>query len=366
MKTVTQRERQVLQCIAEYPMISHQEMADKLGITRSSVAVHISNLMKKGYIAGKGYVLRKGNYVVVIGGVNMDIGGISTAPLVCEDSNPGKVTMSPGGVGRNIAHNLCLLGSDVRLLTAFGEDLYGRQAAASCSELGVDLSHALWASDASTSTYLYVAGPDGDMALAVSDMEICKKITPSYLARNLSLINNAQVVVVDTNLPEESLLYLAEHCEVPLFCDPVSTRKGKKLLPVLSRIHTLKPNRLEAEILSGVPIRSEADLDEAVDVLLTKGVKRLFISLGADGVLAVDSSSRIRLSNLPGSIVSTTGCGDAFMAALVWAWMEGMNLRTTALAGLAASAITMESPLTINPALSADRLKIRININSRK
>ena len=53
---MTQRERQILQWIEENPMISQQELADRAGITRSSVAVHISNLMKKGYIAGKGYM----------------------------------------------------------------------------------------------------------------------------------------------------------------------------------------------------------------------------------------------------------------------------------------------------------------------
>ena len=112
---MTQRERQILQLIEENPMISQQEIADKLGITRSSVAVHISNLIKKGHIAGKGYILRTGTYAVVVGGVNMDIGGTSYAPLVSEDSNPGAVTMSLGGVGRNIAHNLCLMGTDVHL-----------------------------------------------------------------------------------------------------------------------------------------------------------------------------------------------------------------------------------------------------------
>ena len=70
---MTQRERQILQLIEDDPMISQQAIAQALGITRSSVAVHISNLTKKGCIAGKGYVLRTGSYAVVVGGVNMDI-----------------------------------------------------------------------------------------------------------------------------------------------------------------------------------------------------------------------------------------------------------------------------------------------------
>ena len=357
---MTQRERQILQLIEDNPMIQQNEIAEKLGITRSSVAVHISNLIKKGHIAGKGYVLRSGSYAVVVGGVNVDIGGRSFAPLVASDSNPGTVSVSLGGVGRNIAHNLSLLSTDVRLLTAFGDDLYGQQIAASCSELGIDLSHALRVAGVPTSTYLYITGPDGDMALAVSDMQVCKKITPQYLAQNLSLLNNAQVVVFDTNLPEDSIQYLAENVTVPLFCDPVSTAKAEKIRSILSKIHTLKPNRLEAELLSGVKIETKQDLDRAAQKLLDAGVHRMFISLGADGVYAVTQEQRLQLPNLPGHMVNTTGCGDAFMAALVWAYLEGTDLRDTALSGLAAGSIAMESSETINPNMSAEALKARM------
>ena len=338
---MTQRERQILQKIEKDPMISQQELADCLGITRSSVAVHISNLTKKGYIAGKGYVLRSGSYAVVVGGINVDIGGKSFAPLVAADSNPGTVHISLGGVGRNIAHNLSLMGVDVRMLTAYGEDANGEKVAASCAQLGIDLGHALRLHDANTSTYLYLTDEKGEMALAVSDMEICKRITPAYLANNLSLLQNAQVVVVDTNIPPESLQYLAENCTAPLFCDPVSTTKAEKLRPILDKIHTLKPNRLEAELLSGVKIASFVDVQAAADKLLAMGVHRLFISMGADGVYAAMGNERLHLPNLQGNMVNTTGCGDAFMAALVWAYLEGTDLKNTALAGLAAGSIAI-------------------------
>ena len=105
---MTQRERQILQWIEADPMISQEALAERAGITRSSVAVHISNLMKKGFIAGKGYVLRSGTYVVVVGGVNMDIGGLAYEPLVAADSNPGKISVSDA-----TAHAACLTARDV-------------------------------------------------------------------------------------------------------------------------------------------------------------------------------------------------------------------------------------------------------------
>lgn len=357
---MTQREQQILNLIAANPMISQQELADSLNITRSSVAVHISNLLKKGYIAGKGYVLRSGSYAVVVGGVNVDIGGRSHKKLVAADSNPGKVSISLGGVGRNIAHNMVLMGVDVKMLTAMGEDVYGNRIAASCTELGIDASRALRVTDCATSTYLYIADETGEMTLALSDMEVCDRITPSYLAANQQVLQNAQVIVADTNIPAESLVYLAENCTAPIFCDPVSTIKAEKLRPILHKIHTLKPNRLEAELLSGVSIQNRQDAETAAKALIEKGVQRVFLSMGAEGVYAATAKEQMWHPNLPGQMVNTTGCGDAFMAALVWAYLQNLDLKETALAGLAAASIAMESNDTINPAMSATALKLRM------
>ena len=357
---MTRRERQILQWIEENPLISQQELANRAGITRSSMAVHISNLMKKGYISGRGYILRNTSYVVVIGGVNMDIGGISHAPLVAGDSNPGRVRTSPGGVGRNIAHNLSLLGADTRLITVFGDDDNARRISASCAELGIDISRCLTIPGASTSSYLFISGPDGDMALGLSDMEIYQHLTPQFLASLTFFLNSAQLLVVDTNIPQDSLQWLADNCTAPLYADPVSTAKAEKLLPVLGRLHTLKPNRLEAELLSGVAITDEVSLNMAADVLLRTGLRRVFISLGGDGVLAADHQQRTHIPCGPTDMVNTTGCGDAFMAAICRAALDDLDLGQTARAGLAAAAIAMESAETINSSLSPATLEARL------
>ncbi len=354
---MTQRERQILNWIEADPMISQQELADRAGITRSSVAVHISNLMKKGCIAGKGYIVTRSPYVTVVGGMNMDIGGRPYKKLVAKDSNPGAVRMSPGGVGRNIAHNMSLLGLDVRLVTAFGDDVYAQKLAAVCGELGIDISQSPVIPGGHTSTYLFVNDESGDMQLAVSDMDIYDHLTPQVLQSRRQLLDGSQVVVLDTNLPAETVAWVAKNCRAPIFADPVSTAKAEKLRPVLGRLHTLKPNRIEAELLSGVAISDDASLRRAADALLETGLHRVFISLGADGVFAADRSGQVLHLPAPeGNIVSTTGCGDSFMAALAWAYLQGSDLERSARAGLAASTITMASADTINPAMSEEAL----------
>ena len=120
---------------------------------------------------------------------------------------------------------------------------------------------------------------------------------------------------------------------------------------------------LHAELLSGVAITDEASLRAAADALLATGLHRVFISLGGDGVFAADrSGERVHLPVLPAEMVNTTGCGDAFMAAITWAYLAGTDLTGTAKAGLAASAIAMEGAETINPAMSAEALKLRAGL----
>lgn len=303
-------------------------------------------------------------YVAVVGGANVDIGGRSSRPPVAGDSNPGRVTFSLGGVGRNIAHNLRLLGLRVKLLTAYGDDPNGARIAQSCAALGVDLTAALLLPGGTTSTYLYLTGPEGELSMAVSDMSICEQLTPAYLAQRWEVVGNAQVVVADANLPAESLAYLAENTDAPLFVDPVSTTKAEKLRPILGRIHTLKPNRLEAELLTGLPIRSPEEGKAACRALLKAGVKRVFLSLGAQGVCAAQGEQALHLPNLPGRMVNTTGCGDAFMAGLVWAQQRGKDLEGAALAGLAAAAIALESPETISSSLSLEALEAKVTLRT--
>ncbi|MCD8329329.1 MAG: PfkB family carbohydrate kinase, partial [Lachnospiraceae bacterium] len=168
-----------------------------------------------------------------------------------------------------------------------------------------------------------------------------------------------QVVVVDTNLPQESLLWMAENVKAPLFADPVSTAKAEKLRPILGRLHTLKPNRLEAELLSGVAITDETSLRRAADALLATGLRRVFISLGAKGVFAADHNGSVRIPGGPVQVVNATGCGDAFMAAITWAYLQGTDLAGTARLGMAAASLALESEETINTSLSAEVLRAR-------
>ena len=285
--------------------------------------------------------------VTVIGGANVDIGGRSAAALALHDSNPGFVEVRWGGVGRNIAHDLCLLGEHVRLITAIGGDAFGAGLRESCLRLGMDLSHALLLPDARSSGYLYVTDGNGDLLVGISDMDIVRRITPSVLAGALEAINDSDAVVVDANLEEETLVWLAAHCCAPLYADPVSAAKAVRLRPVLGKLRGLKPNLLEAAALTG-----ETQPEAALDKLLASGVGRVFLSLGSRGILAAEGEERVALPCEQLPIVNTTGAGDAALAALVWADGRGRDLASCARAALHAGAVTSSCEEANHPDLA--------------
>lgn len=359
---MTEREAQIYRWIKEDPMISQQEIADRAGITRSSAAVHISNLMKKGIIKGKGYVLREESYITVVGAVNIDISGTPFEQLRTEDSNPGHMSLTLGGVGRNIAENLSRLGSNVELITALGDDFYAAEIERSCRSLNIGISHSLKCQGSATSMYLCINDVGGDMMVAVNDMEIYRKLTPKYLETKLPVINKGKLLVLDGNLTQEAIEFLAQKCTVPIIAEPVSIVKAARFKRVLPHIDLIKPNKFELEVLSGQKVYDRHSLEDAVEKLIEKGVHRIVVSRGEEGILFADEKEMRYYNSLACDPVNTTGCGDAMLAGITYALSEELNTESIVNYGLAASSICIEHEGAISPAMTLDNIKSRINL----
>ena len=354
---MTNREQEILALLRTNPLISQNELAQTLGITRSSVAVHITNLMKKGHILGKGYIVREDDYVCVIGGSNMDIQGFPSSELIYRDSNIGTVKMSLGGVGRNIAENLVRMGIQTRLISVIGDDVYGQKILEEARHIGLDMQDTLVLSGENTSTYLSILDHSMDMVLAISHMDICERMTVDYIKSKRHVIEHASLCVLDTNLPIEVIEYIVTTFkDTVFFLDTVSSAKAKKVKSLLGYFHTIKPNRIEAEILTGIEIKDASDLSKAAAICHEKGVKQVFISLGDEGVYYSNKESSQTLKAPNVSIINATGAGDAFLAALALGHVMQMSTGESAQLAVAASVIALSHENTINPLMSEETL----------
>ena len=209
-----------------------------------------------------------------------------------------------------------------------GDDQMGRGAKAQLAELGVDVTYIEELAGRSSSMYLSIVDEKHDMAMAISDMSIMEALTPEKLADCAAFLRKSKIVALDANLDEAILTYVCELLDgIPLFFDPVSAGKAVRVRNLIGRFYSMKPNVMEAEVLSGMQIETEADLSRAGDWFLAQGLKQLFITLNKDGVYYKNEEKEgiIRPDqNL--KIVSATGAGDSFCAGFIASSLRGLPI----------------------------------------
>lgn len=306
----------------------------------------------------QGGVPTQNNYVSVIGGANIDIAGKPFRKLIPADSNPGEVSLSAGGVGRNIAENLARLGVEVKLFTAVGRDMHGDKIVEEAGRAGIDVSHVKRCDGAATGTYLAILDEAGDMNVAVASMGIMAQIDIDYLDANRDIIAAGRAAVFDTNPGQEALRHGAGlFRDMNLYLDPVSHTKALRVKDFIGLFGTIKPNRIEAEALSGIRITGESSLRNAAEYFHNQGVRQVIITMGADGSFYSDARGAGVVKSAKVFPKNATGAGDAFQAALVYAQLEGMDLAEGVRFATGASLVAMAAQETINPDISVQTIK---------
>jgi pseudouridine kinase len=339
-------------------MIGSAAIAEQHGTTRAAVNVHLSNLGKKGVILGRGYLLSEQPGVVVIGGANIDVKARSTAPATQHTSNPGRGSMTPGGVARNIAENLARLGTRTHLIAAVGRDALGDNLLAQTSAAGVRLEF-VQRSDLPTGTYTAILDSDGELIVAVADMAATDDLGPDHVNEARELIATAGLLVLDGNLGPAALghaLDLAAAAEVRTILEPVSVPKATILSPFIATdrpTYAVTPNRDELTALTGLPARTDRQLRLAADSLHRRGVQHVWVRLGAQGsLLSSASGGATHIPAVPTTVRDVTGAGDSSLAAFCHALMEGQDAVEAARYGHAAAALTIASSHTVRPDLT--------------
>lgn len=296
------------------------------------------------------------DYIAVIGAVNMDVWGLADGKVIPEDSNPGTISMTPGGVGRNIARNLVRLGEKTEFVTVLAEDGFGEVLKRDLLENGISLREAVTVPDGTSSAYLYVTGEDRNLYVGVCDAHIQDFLTPEVLREKLPLLCGARAVVLDGNLTEEAIRFIIENVTAPIFADTVSETKAMKFRDNLGGLFAIKPNRQEAEALTG-----EKDPVRAAEALARRGCRHVFVSDGGRGMVVSSEGRTFRIPCCEAKVKNVTGAGDSVMAALVRCYVRGMNVEEAARFSMAAGSITAEAEKADAEDLSVERIFERMD-----
>ncbi|KZE37221.1 carbohydrate kinase [Bhargavaea cecembensis] len=357
---MNEKEAAIVELIRRNPYLSQQEMAETLGISRPALANLISGLMRRGVIRGRAYILADDNHVVAIGGANVDRKFHLNASAQAGTSNPSTVTSSVGGVARNVAENIGRLGHPVSLLTVAGNDADWQRIEQATSS-HVELTDVALLPGRTTGSYSAVLNPDGEMVVAMADMDIYDDLSPDYIDAHASVLTRSALAVIDLNCPKETVAHVQElsrQSGTELAVVPVSSPKMDRMPDDLKGITWLVCNRDETETYTGVPVEDESSWKEAVRFLLDKGVENAVVTSGARGVMA---GNRDGIRHYPAisdiHVEDVTGAGDAFVSGVLHGHLSGLDFDEKIRCGLVNAAKTLASGATVRPELSAEQLK---------
>jgi len=282
--------------------------------------------------------------IIVIGMCNIDYLVKLISKTKLSDSNPANIVTSFGGVGKNIAHNLVNLDNNVSFLTAISKDNNGKLVKEHLESIGLDISHALY-SDKPSSMYISTNDVDGDLLFGAHDMKLVDDLSIEFITKEIDYINSFDYVVMDTNLNTEILSYLINKINKPIFIDCVSTYKAKRIT-VFNNIYCLKGNVHEIKEITNID-----DYKLAAKELVNRGVKKVVISLGKDGVYYYDGNNELTYPTLVTNIVNTNGAGDAMFASIIDGFANNMSIEDTLKRSLLVAKYTIECEASVNEKL---------------
>jgi len=289
-------------------------------------------------------------YISGFGGANADFHIRANSDIVLCDSNPSSFSSSPGGVMRNILDNLSRLGIETALISAVGNDSAGKMLLSSCEECGIDTKAIYISSSYPSCSYVDFLKPNGDMFVAANDMKLIENFPLSFLENCKELIQKSKLLLLDTNPSQEAIIEFAKLGDgIPIFADPVSTAKAKRLLPVLDKLTLIKPNIYELSTLTGLSCNSHDEIEKAAKALLEKGVYSVIVSMGEHGVYYTDQQDNNFYEKLEkANMKNATGAGDAFLAGVAYAFLKGKNAKDMVRFGLGMGKLAVCSDATIN------------------
>ena len=295
MNNITKREKEILDCLKKDPMISQDELAARMNISRSAAAVHISNLMKKGYILGRGYIFDERSGVVVIGKTWLE---------VCSDplKTSGKVDVSYQGLGYRLALELLKFGVEPILLTVLGQDEIGDQMHNHLLQKGIKVQHIIRSKDFPTAKRVIVRNGEQTIS-SVEEMDVIECINERYFASKEDIIKNTRVLLVDGTLSLPQVKYLAEKIKQYNIMSSIAGRplvwyKEKGFFSYSEMFLVCQCQELE--ILAGHTLGTEPEgYFPICRNIIEEGLRALVVMMGQQGLILATKEEIVCLPNTP-------------------------------------------------------------------
>lgn len=268
--------------------------------------------------------------VVVVGTVFVDVKAFASQPLDPCGRNLGQVEIVHGGVGRNVAETMALLGAPVRFASSVTAGGLGAEVRDRLRAVGVDTAAVGEAEAGGMGMWVAILQPDGNLALSLSQMPDLAPMKAAWRAGGRAALAGAGLCVLELDLDAEMaemVLADAGAAGLPVVGLPGNFSVVRARPDLLARLDTLILNQHEAAALLGAPVPADpAAARAAAAAVCGRGPRNAVVTLGAAGAAAAGERGEAFVPALPVLVRDTTGAGDAFVAGYSHALAAGAGL----------------------------------------
>jgi ribokinase len=264
--------------------------------------------------------------ILVIGSSNTDmVIKTSRFPKPGETILGGDFFMNQGGKGANQAVAVARLNGNVDFICKTGNDLFREQSITLFRNEGINTEWVLKDNEEPSGMALIMVDDSGENSIVVAsgaNASLC----PGDIEKIAEVVFQSDFILLQLEIPLDTVEYVVK----------LASTKNKKVilnpapaveLPkhMLEKLYLITPNRIEAELLSGIKIKDKDTTMEAAKIILDKGVKHVIITMGEEGALSYNGEFEW-IAGENAEVVDTTGAGDVFNGALTVGLAEGLSM----------------------------------------
>jgi pseudouridine kinase len=309
---ITAREKEILEILKKEPMIAQDDLAGRLRISRSATAVHISNLMRKGYIAGRGYIFDERSGILVVGKTWLEI-NVEAGRDGTDGGKSGAIKLSGAGNGYLLSLELARRHVESNLLTYLGRDEVGEQIFNQLLSEGVNVQNVIRGYNIPTGKRLVFSGPN-DGAFLVKDDKVELPLGLDAVSSKELLIKNTKMLLIDGDLPLKTLTYLASmainnNIMVSVLGCPLKILRAQRLLAYPQFFLVCSAKDLADQVSCAPPVEPE-ELFPACKQIVSEGCYALVAIFGDQGLILATAEETVYLPTsplqAPGTVLNIT------------------------------------------------------------
>ena len=263
----------------------------------------------------------------------------SRMPKMGETILGNSFVLGPGGKGSNQAVAAGNLGADVTIITRLADDDFGKMAKQTWQNANVKGSIKYSTNSYTGAAFIFIDDKTGDNAIIIAP-GAASEISLSDIHDNSEIISSTDVFLTQLEQPievaQEALKVAKENNKITILNPAPAARLPKEIFGLCDFI---TPNETETEALTGLPVRTEKEAENAAKVLNDLGVKTPIITMGEQGAFLYEHGLVPAFN--AGKVVETTGAGDAFNGGFAVALSEGKSALEAVKFGCATASISV-------------------------